>query len=384
MLDIRSKLPHVGTTIFTVISQRAKELGAINLAQGFPDYDPPTRLKALIAHHLDIGHNQYAPMAGVETLREQIAIECARRYGREIDPVSQITVTLGATEALFSGILALAHPGDEVLLFDPSYDAYGPAVELAGARPVRLALSAPDFHIDWQRVRDALNDRTRLLVINTPHNPTGAVLKREDLETLAELLRHSPALVVADEVYDHMVFDGRNHCSFQAQEELAERSLSVYSFGKNVHATGYRVGYAVAPAGITQELRRVHQFNTFSITTPLQYALADFMRESPEHFAGLGAFYESKRNRFLNALRDSDWKLTPTPGTYFQLLDYSRLSQAADTEFADRLLREIGVASIPLSPFYEQPPHQTYLRFCFAKTEATLDEAAERLRRFAA
>lgn len=379
MLNLESKLPDVGTTIFTVISQRAQELGAINLAQGFPDYEPPERLRESIARHLNEGHNQYAPMTGVVSLREQIAAAYSTRYGRRVDATSQVTVTLGATEALFSAVLALVHPGDEVILFDPCYDSYEPAVRLAGGRAVRLPLSLPDFHLDWQQVRDSLNSRTRLILLNSPHNPSGAVLSAADLNTLAELLRDTPTLVLSDEVYEYMVFDGRSHCSLQAHAELAERSLSVYSFGKALHATGYRIGYAIGPANITQELRRVHQFNTFTIVTPLQYAIADFMRESPQHFSGLPEFYLRKRDRFLKALQGSRWRWTPTPGTYFQLLDYREVSTARDTEVADWLLKEVGVAAIPLSPFYAEPPAHTYLRFCFAKSDATLGNAAEKL-----
>ena len=338
MLQVESKLPHVGTTIFTVISQRAQELGAINLAQGFPNYEPPARLRALIASHLERGHNQYAPMIGVQSLREQIAGAYGRRYGRPVDADKYFINASGATE-----------------------------------RP------APDFRIDWQRLRDALSARTRLIIVNNPHNPTGAVLSRDDLETLAGLLRNSPTMVLSDEVYEHMTFDGRSHFSLQGHAELAERSLSVYSFGKPLHATGYRVGYAIGPVNITQELRRVHQFNTFTITTPLQHAIADFMAESARHFAELPDFYARKRDRFLHALQGSRWRWTPTPGTYFQLLDYAEISRAPDTEVADWMLREIGVAAIPLSPFYETPPVHTYLRFCFAKLEATLDQAAEKL-----
>jgi methionine aminotransferase len=378
-IPITSKLPGIGTTIFTIVSQRARELGAINLAQGFPDYDAPARLKDLVAFHVAAGHNQYAPMAGVPALREQIALKFAAQHGRLLDPDDEVTVTLGATEGLFSSILALLHAGDEAIVFDPAYDSYAPAVVLAGARPVHLPLEPPGFRIDWQRVREAVTPKTRLLIINNPHNPTSTVLDSTELDLLADVLRGTRVLVLADEVYEHMVFDGRRHVSVCAHPELADRSIGVYSFGKTMHATGWRVGYCIAPPVLTRELRRVHQFNTFSVVTPLQLALADFLKESPGHCAELGDFYESKRNRFLELLRGSSFSWTPAEGTYFQLLNFSAVSDRSDVEFAERLIRGAGVAAIPLSPFYATPVQVPLLRFCFAKNESTLEEAAERL-----
>jgi len=374
-----SKLPHVGTTIFTVMTNRARELGAINLAQGFPDYDAPARLKDLVAYHVAAGHNQYAPMIGVAELREQIAQKLAASYGSLLDPETDVTITLGATEAIFSAVLALVHAGDEVILFDPSYDSYAPAVLLAGGRPIHISLEPPHFRIDWQRVRDTLSPRTRLVMLNTPHNPTATILRSTDLDVLAGLLRATQALVLSDEVYEHMIFDGARHASILTHAELYERGVAVFSFGKTMHATGWRVGYAVATPDVTREIRRVHQFNTFSIAAPLQHAIADFLRQSPDHSAGLSEFYERKRNRFLEALRSSSFSWAPASGTYFQLLDFSALSRQTDVEFADTLLREAGVASIPVSPFYASPPRLSVLRFCFAKNDSTLDEAAERL-----
>jgi methionine transaminase len=378
-VSIHSKLPHIGTTIFTVMTNRARELGAINLAQGFPDYDAPAKLKDLVAYHVAAGHNQYAPMIGVPELRMEIAQKLASSYGRLLDPESDITITLGATEAIFSAVLALVHAGDEVILFDPSYDSYAPAVLLAGGRPIHIPLEPPHFRIDWQRVRDNVSQRTRLVMLNTPHNPTATVLRATDLDVLAELLRPTNALVLADEVYEHMIFDGARHASMLTHAEIYERGVAVFSFGKTMHATGWRVGYAVATPDVTREIRRVHQFNTFSIAAPLQHAIADFLRQSPGHSAGLADFYEGKRNRFLEALRGSSFSWTPAAGTYFQLLDFSALSRQTDVEFADALLREAGVASIPVSPFYASPPRLSVLRFCFAKNDSTLDEAAERL-----
>jgi len=374
-----SKLPQVGTTIFTVMTQRAIETGAINLSQGFPNYDPPVRLKELLAKQVAAGNNQYAPMTGVQALREQIALKLQRSYGRRVDPESEVTITLGATEGIFSAILALVHPGDEVIIFDPSYDSYGPAILLAGGKPVPIPLQPPAFDIDWVRVAAALSPRTRMIVINSPHNPATGVLKSHDVEALAKLTRNTSIAVISDEVYEHMVFDGRRHLSLCAPPELAERTVCVFSFGKTLHATGWRVGYTVASPDLTREIRRVHQFNTFSIAAPLQHAIAEFLSEAPEHNDRLAAFYQSKRDYFLERLRGSRFKFVPTAGTFFQLLDYSNISDRQDVDFADTLINEAGVASIPLSPFYAEPPRLPYLRFCFAKNEETLAQAAERL-----
>jgi len=376
---LQSKLPHVGTTIFTVMTNRARELGAVNLAQGFPDYDAPARLKDLVGFHVAAGHNQYAPMIGVGELREQIALKLAASYGRLLDPESEVTITLGATEGIFSTISALVHPGDDVILFDPSYDSYAPAVLLAGGRPVRVPLQPPRFQIDWQRVRDLVSPRLRLVIINTPHNPTGSVLSIADLATLADVLRHTDAMVLADEVYEHMVFDGARHASILEHPELYARGIAVFSFGKSMHATGWRIGYTVAPMDITREIRRVHQFNTFSIATPLQHAIADFLKQEPQHSQELGQFYQRKRDYFLARLSGSKFRWTPSAGTYFQLLDFSEIATGSDTDFAEALLQKAGVASIPVSPFYETPPRLTVVRLCFAKNESTLEDAAERL-----
>jgi methionine aminotransferase len=378
---IHSKLPQVDTTIFSVITQRATELGAINLAQGFPDYDPPQRLKALLAESVEQGKNQYAPMPGVPALKEQIAAQFARTYGVTPDPAAEITITLGATEGIFSAIAALVHPGDEVIVFDPSYDSYGPAVSLAGGRTIHLALVPPRFSIDWAQVRAAIGPRTRAIIVNSPHNPTGAVCDAGDWEQLGDLVEGTDILVLADEVYEFMVFDGRKPFSLCAHSRLKERTVGFFSFGKTMHATGWRVGYAIAPAELTRELRRVHQFNTFTIATPLQHAIAAFLAGHPGHSPGLAEFYQRKRDRFLELLAGSRFNWTASPGTYFQLLDYSVISQQSDTDFADELMTKAGVASIPVSPFYEQPPDLKVLRFCFAKTDATLERAAERLRR---
>jgi methionine aminotransferase len=375
-----SKLPRTGTTIFTVMSQLAEQHGAVNLSQGFPDFDPPPRLRELVALHLEAGHNQYAPMAGLLALRVAIASEIRRRHGIEVDPVAEVTITAGATEALFCAILALAGSGDEVVLFDPAYDSYAPAVTLAGARAVHLPLAPPGFRIDWQRLADAVNARTRLVIINTPHNPTGTLLDRDELTRLAEVLAPYDCYVISDEVYEHIVFTGSGHASLLDNPELAARGLAISSFGKTFHATGWKTGYAVGPKLLTDELRRVHQFATFAATTPLQYALADYLAERPEHYLELPGFYRAKRDYFLELMRDSPFRFTPAAGTYFQLADYADISPLGDVEFARRLTVEHGVATIPISVFCQEPPATTLVRFCFAKENQTLDAAAERLR----
>jgi methionine aminotransferase len=378
-----SKLPDVGTTIFTVMSRRAAELGAVNLGQGFPDYDVDPLLIRCIHEAMLGGANQYAPMAGLPALREAIAVKLERTHGLRVDIEQGITVTQGATEAIFSAIQALVGPGDEVIVFDPSYDSYDPAIRLAGARCVHVPLDPPTFRPDWDRFRAALTERTRLVLINSPHNPACSCLSGADLDALAELLRDRDCRVVSDEVYEHMVFDGLRHASVLAHAELRERSVAVYSFGKTLHATGLRVGYAVAPPALTQELRKVHQFNTFAIATALQAGIAAYLRLRPDTGADLPAFFQGRRDQLLGALCGSGFGLPPASGSFFQLIDYRDLAQEDDVTMAERLLTEAGVASIPLSVFYQSPPPLTYLRLCCAKREATLAEGAARLRRWA-
>lgn len=372
-----SKLPEVGTTIFTVMTDLARQYGALNLSQGFPDFAVPAGLLERVSFHLAAGHNQYAPMAGVPALREAIAAKTLDLYGCRLDPDTEITVTSGATEALFSAIEALVGPGDEVLCFDPAYDSYDPAIRLAGGRAVHLPLRAPAFSVDWDRVRDALNDRTRLIILNTPHNPTGAVLSATDMETLASLVRDRDLWLLGDEVYEHIIFDGRRHESLLRWPELAQRSLTVSSFGKTYHATGWKIGYCAGPAPLMAEFRRVHQFVQFCVATPLQWALADFVASDPGHYLGLPDFYQAKRDRFCALLAGSRFRITPSAGTYFQLLDYAAISDEPDTEFARRLTLEAGIASIPVSVFCREPAATRLLRFCFAKDEATLEQAAD-------
>ena len=379
----RSKLPEVGTTLFTVMSRRAQALGAINLGQGFPDYDIDPRLTEHVAEAMRQGHNQYAPMEGLAALRAAIARKLKARYGLNVDPQDEITVTLGATEAIYSGIQALAGPGDEVIAFDPAYDAYEPAVRLAGARCIRLPLAPPAFRYDWDRVRDAVSERTRLILLNSPHNPTCTVASAHDLDALAAIVAGREITVLSDEVYEHMVFDRRVHASVLTHPHLRERSLAVFSFGKTLQATGVRVGYGIAPPALTAELRKVHQFNTFSIAHPLQEAIARYLDERPDTGVDLPGFFQARRDRLRAALGGCALRLPPAAGTFFQLLDFSALAPPGDVAFAERLLTEAGVASIPLSPFYAAPPPLTCVRLCIAKREATLDAAAERLGAFA-
>jgi methionine aminotransferase len=379
-----SKLPDVGTTIFTVMSRRALEESAVNLGQGFPDYPVDPRLSQSLSEVIAEGRNQYAPMEGVVELREQIAAKLYMSYDLRVDPQADITITCGATEALYDAIQAAVGVGDEVIIFDPAYDAYEPAVRLAGGRCLRIPLTPPGFRFDWDRVRDAVSDRTRLIIINSPQNPSCTVATLSDLDALAAVIRDHRISVLADEVYEHVVFDGRRHASVLAHAELRERSFAVFSFGKTLHATGWRVGYCVAPADMTRELRKVHQFNTFSIVSPLQYAIARYLEKFPDAWRGLADFFQAKRDLLTARLSGSGFDPLPAAGAYFQLVDYGSLSDLGDLEFADRLIREAKVATIPLSPFYADPPPMTLLRLCIAKRDATLEVAADNLLRFAA
>jgi len=374
-----TKLPKVGTTIFTEMSQLAAALGAINLSQGFPDFDAPAALRERVAHYINSGANQYAPMTGVPLLREAIAHKCERLYGRRPCADTQVTVTSGATEALFAAISAVVRRDDEVILFDPCYDSYEPAIELNGGRAIHLPLNEQDFSIDWNRLADAINPRTRMIVINTPHNPTGSVLGAADLDRLATLVRDTDILLIGDEVYEHIVFDGAAHQSLLCHEELALRSFVISSFGKTYHATGWKVGYCIAPGPLSTEFRKVHQYLVFSTMTPAQLGLADFLQDAPEYYLELPAFYQAKRDLFSALMAPSRFRLSAAAGTYFQLADYSAISDLADTEFAKWLTREAGVATIPVSVFCQQPLQRKLVRFCFAKGEDTLREAAARL-----
>ena len=379
MISIDSKLPSVGTTIFTVMSRLATELGAINLSQGFPDFDCDPALVDAVAHHMRSGRNQYAPMPGVPALREAIAAKYERWYGRRYDPESEITVTSGGTEALFDAVAAVVRPGDEVIVLEPCYDSYVPAIELSGGTPVVTTLTFPDYAIDWGAVRRAMSPRTRMLVINSPHNPTGAVLSAADIQELTATVEDTGIFILSDEVYEHIIFDGRRHESMARHPALASRSFVVGSFGKTYHTTGWKVGYAVAPAPLTAEFRKVHQFVTFATNTPVQYAVADFL-STERGLRELAPFYQAKRDLFLRLMEGSRFTPLPCRGSYFQLMDYSAITNEPDADFAIRLTKEYGVASIPTSSFLYKQAAPSVLRFCFAKKDETLAAAADRLR----
>ena len=374
-----SKLPGTGTTIFSVMSKMAHDHGAINLSQGFPNFDGPQLLLDRVSYHLNHGHNQYAPLVGVPELREQIAEKVLDLYGCQIDPGAQVIVTPGATAAIFCAVTAVVHPGDEVIVFDPAYDSYEPCVTLNGGITHHIPLLYPDFSIDWQRVRDSVNERTRLIILNTPHNPSGAVWTTQDIQALRELLAGRDISLISDEVYEHITFDGREHLSLLRYPDLAERTFVISSFGKTYHATGWRIGYCVAPESLMAEFLRIHQFINYCTNTPMQYAIADFLRDCPQHHHELGLFYQKKRDLFCALLKPTAFRLIPTAGTYFQLAEYSAISDLVDTEFANWMTREHKVAAIPISVFYRQPPDQRVIRLCFAKNDQTLREAAERL-----
>jgi methionine aminotransferase len=373
---ITSKLPNVGTTIFTVMSRLAQEHNAINLSQGFPDFDCAKELRDLVTHYINAGLNQYPPMAGVMRLRERIAEKAEALYGAKYDPEHEVTVTPGATYGIFTAVATLVRPGDEVILFEPAYDSYAPSIEVSGGVPVYVQLRYPDYSIDWQQVQRAITPKTRMILINTPNNPTASVLSGEDMRMLEGMLRGTDIVVVSDEVYEHIVFDGHRHQSVARFPGLAERSFVVSSFGKTYHVTGWKMGYVLAPKELTTEFRKVHQFNVFVTNGPLQYALAEYM-ENRDAYLSLAAFYQRKRDFFLQGVQASRFKPLPSRGTFFQNLAYDAVSDERDTDLAIRLTKERGVASIPVSAFYRKPPPHRVLRFCFAKSEETLARGAE-------
>jgi methionine transaminase len=379
VIQLASRLPSVGTTIFTVMSRLAADVGAINLSQGFPDFECDPDLIEAVARHMRAGRNQYAPMPGVPALREAIAKMYLESYGRSYDPETEVTITSGGTEAIFDAVASCVHPGDEVIVLEPCYDSYVPAIELNSGVPVVVSLQFPDYSIDWDAVRRALTPRTRLLMINTPHNPAGSVLTADDMRELTSLIDGTRVLVLGDEVYQHIIFDGIRHESLARYEPLAARSFVVGSFGKTYHATGWKVGYAVAPAALTTELRKVHQFVTFSTSTPVQHAIAEFLG-AKRGLSELAPFFQAKRDLFLRLMEGSRFRPLACHGSYFQLMDYSAISEEADADFAVHLTREHGVASIPTSPFLHRETAPRVLRFCFAKKDETLEAAAERLR----
>ncbi|MBL4574227.1 MAG: aminotransferase class I/II-fold pyridoxal phosphate-dependent enzyme [Gammaproteobacteria bacterium] len=374
---LQSKLPKVRTTIFTVMSKMAQDYGAINLSQGFPDFDCPARLRELVTQHLNDRKNQYPPMAGIPSLRQQIANKVKEYYGCDANTETEVTITSGATEALFDAVHAVVTTGDEVIVFDPAYDSYEPAVQLAGGKTIHVPLTLPDYGMDWDRLEQAINSRTRLIIINSPHNPCGSILNKVDFDKLAALIRGHDILILSDEVYEHMVFDGVKHESVLGHAELRTKSFAVFSFGKTYHATGWKLAYCIAPEALTTEFRKIHQYVTFTTSSFVQHAIADFMAECPEHTRELPDFYEKKRDTFCNLLAPSRFRFLASKSTYFQLVDYSAISDKSDVEFANYLTQEKGVAAIPLAPFYEVPPTTKIIRFCFCKDDSTLQQAAK-------
>ena len=379
-IRIDSRFPHMGTTIFTVMSRLAAECGAVNLSQGFPDFQADRSLFDAMHRHMLAGRNQYPPMAGMPELRAAIVDKVAALYGTRFDPESEVTVTAGATQAIFTAIAAFVRPGDEVIVFEPVYDSYVPAIETVGGTAVFAQLRFPDYAPDWEQVRRLVTPRTRMIVVNSPHNPTGSLMTAVDLDKLAEIVRGTDIAVLSDEVYEHILFDGERHASLCGHAELAARSIVVSSFGKTYHITGWKIGYVVGPAALMAEFRKVHQFNVFTVHTPSQLALAEYMQDASRHL-GLAAFYEGKRDFFRALLAETPFELLPCRGTYFQLAGYRAISGLPDRAFAEWMTREVGVAVIPVSVFYADGRDDRVVRFCFAKKEETLVAAAERLRR---
>ena len=376
MKKITSKLPDVGTTIFTVMGQLANQHKAVNLSQGFPNFDPDPKLLALVEQAFKGNHNQYAPMQGIYSLREAIAEKIERLYGKSYGPEHEITVTAGATQAIFTAISAFVSQGDEVIVFKPAYDCYEPAIALQGATVVPIALKEQDFSINWEEVQSKITAKTKMVIINSPHNPSGTILSKEDMLQLQAILEGTDCILLSDEVYEHIVFDGKSHESVAKYPGLSERSIMCASFGKTFHVTGWKIGYVAGPKTLLDEFNKIHQFNVFCVNHPIQKALANYLKE-PNHYLSLGAFYEAKRNYFLTALKESRFQFTPAQGTYFQTVDYSAISDENALDFSKRLLVEKGVASIPLSVFNLNGTDNKQLRFCFAKTKATLDKAGE-------
>lgn len=377
-ITIKSKLPQVGTTIFSKMSALANQYNAINLSQGFPNFECDSRLTDLLSHYIRKGYNQYAPMMGVLELRKAIAQMLKIQYQADCDADTEITITSGATEALFAAIAAVVHPEDEVIVLEPCYDSYVPAIELSGGKPVFVALQTPDFSPNWQAVKAAISEKTRAIIINSPHNPTGYVWTKSDFEELKKILKHTNICLISDEVYEFMCFDGRPHYSVTGDAFLRERAFVISSFGKTFHVTGWKIGYCVAPASLSAEFRKIHQYLTFSTHTPTQYALADYLAD-PQNYTQLAHFYQQKRDTFLRLLQGSAFSIIPTQGTYFQLLGYEKISNDDDTILAENLVKSIGVAAIPVSVFYHHHQQNKVLRFCFAKDDTTLAKAAEKL-----
>lgn len=376
---ISSKLPHVGTTIFSTMSKLAMEHNAINLSQGFPDFECPQALVTAVNTAMKEGLNQYAPMPGVMRLREMIAEKTEELYGAKYNPETEIMVTAGATQAIYTAIAAIIREGDEVIIFEPAYDCYEPAIELNGGKTIYLQLQAPNYTINWNEVKKRVNHHTRMIIINSPHNPCGSILTAEDMKTLEKITKNTEIIILADEVYEHIIFDGHRHESMAKYPNLASRSFIISSFGKTFHTTGWKVGYCLAPKELMTEFRKVHQFNVFCVNTPMQYGIAEFLKNK-SHYNDLGPFYQAKRDTFNKLLEGSRFSFVASPGTYFQLLSYERITKEKDADYAIRLIKENGLASIPISVFYHKPIFDNMLRFCFAKRDETLEKAAAILR----
>ncbi|HSP87692.1 MAG TPA: methionine aminotransferase [Ignavibacteriaceae bacterium] len=375
---INSKLPNIGSSIFAVMSKMALDYNAINLSQGFPDFNCPDELLNLVEEYQRKGFNQYAPMPGVPKLREKISNKIKKLYGRDYNFESEITISTGATQAIYTAITASVQKGDEVILMEPAYDSYAPSVIINGGVPVFVPLQKGSYKIDWNRVKDNINGKTKMIIINSPHNPTGSVINETDIKILEELTRNTDILILSDEVYEHIVFDGEKHFTLSLSNELAERSFIISSFGKTYHTTGWKLGYCTAPEKLSKEFRKIHQFIVFSVNTPVQYAYADFL-DNEEHYLNLNNFYEKKRDAAIKLLQNSLYNFTPAKGTYFQLLDYSRISNLNDTDFAELLTKEFGIATIPLSPFFSNPYNEKIIRICFAKKDEVINEGMNRL-----
>lgn len=378
MTPIISKLPQTGTTIFTIMSALAAEVGAINLSQGFPDFNTSPELIELVNTAMKDGHNQYAPMAGVMALREQIAIKTKKLYGADYNPETEITVTAGGTQAIFTAITAIVNPNDEVIIFEPAFDCYAPAIKLMGGIVKSMELEPPDYRINWEMVKKLISSKTRMIILNSPHNPTATILHREDIDELCAIVKNQDILILSDEVYEHLIFDGEVHESMARYEELRQRSFIVASFGKPFHATGWKVGYCMAPAALMQEFRKVHQFLVFSVNAPLQYAIAGHLKDENTYLS-LPAFFQEKRDYFRKGLEQTRFELLPCFGSYFQSVSIKNITDEKDSDFSLRLTKEFGVATIPISAFYTKGTDHHVLRFCFAKRQETLDKALERL-----
>lgn len=379
-MNLESRLPDISTSIFAIMSKMAADHGAINLSQGFPDFNVDPVVIDLIHQYMKAGHNQYAPMPGAPALRNVIAAVISKTYNHKVNPETEITISAGATEALYAAIAAFVHPGDEVIVFDPAYDSYNPAIRLNGGVPVHINLRYPDFSIDWEEVKSRISSRTRMIMVNTPQNPSGAVLSSQDLKKLESLAEEHDLIVLSDEVYERIIFGNIRHESVLHYPNLAKRSIAVFSFGKTFHATGWKVGYAIAPEALTREIRKMHQFITFSVNTPVQLALAEYM-QTPDHYENLGSFYQQKRDYFLEGIKGSSFEPMPCHGSYFQSLSYKNISSIPDRQMAEELTIKHKVASIPVSVFYSDKTDNKLLRFCFAKSEQTLDQAMEILRK---